>query len=198
MSNRFIGPLSILSYPHLAEPQKSDKPGKKPKYSGAFVITPETLQTPAEKARLDAIKARMIEVGQTKWSSNFEKLVKGEGFKKGIRTDAESKGYPDGSIYFNARSDNQPGLVYSYADPTTGKPAVVPVELIKKVFYAGAIVRPLITVFAFDQEGSKGLSFGLEGIQFVKDGPRIDGRVAAEDAFDVDLSAQPASLDDII
>lgn len=198
MAKRFITPLAILSYPHLAEAQKSNQAGKPAKFSAAAVITAETLQDAEEKAKFDAIKKGLIEVGTEKFGDKFAQLVKSDSFKKGIRTDSESKNYPAGSVFLTARSVNQPGLVYSYADPATKKAAIVPVELIKKVFYPGAIVRLLVSIFGFDQEGNKGLSFGLDGVQFVKDGPRIDDRVAAEDAFNVDLNATPASLDDLM
>jgi hypothetical protein len=196
MSKKLISPLVRLSYPHLAKPQPG-KNGGNPKYSAVGVIEAETLADATEKARLDAIKAEMVEVGRAKWPGKFDSFVKSDGFKKGLRTDTADK-YPDGSMFFSARATNQPGLVYGYADPTTKKPAIVPVELIQKVFYPGAYVRMLVSVFGFETDGNRGLSFGLEGIQFVKDGERMDGRVAAEDAFEVDLNAAPASLDDLV
>jgi hypothetical protein len=198
VSYRVITPLVVLSYPHLAVAQKSNQAGKADKFSATGIVTAETLQIAEEKAKFDAIKEGLIAAGREKWGAKFDTLVKGDGFKKGIRSDSESKNYPAGSVFLTARSVNQPGLVYSYADPTTKKPAKIAQDDIKKVLYAGAIVRLLVTIFPFEQEGNKGLSFGLEGVQFVKDGPRIDGRVAAEDAFNVDLSAAPASLDDLI
>jgi hypothetical protein len=188
----------LLSYPHLDVAQKSNQAGKPDKFSAAFVFTPELLADAAEKAKFNELQQAVIAAVNDKYGDKGPAMLKSEGFKKGLRRDAESKGYPEGSVFLTARSTNQPGLVYTYPDPVTKKAANVKQEDIKKVFYPGAIVRPLISIFMFDKEGNRGVSFGLEGIQFIKDGPRIDNRVNAEDAFDVDLSAEPASLDDLI
>jgi hypothetical protein len=202
-STRLIGPLSLLSYPHLAEAQASRQAGKPAKFSSAFVFTPELLADPKEKALFVALQTAALEAVKAKWGDQAEALLKSDGFKKGFRRDAELKGYPEGSIFLTARGTQQPGLVYAHADvATTGqparKPARIPQDKIKTDLYAGAVVRPLLTVFTFDQEGNKGVSFGLEGIQKIRDGARIDGRVAADDAFDIDLSQAPADLSDLI
>lgn len=192
-------PISILSYPHLAAPQKASEEGQKDKYSAALLITEETLKDPREKALFDAIKGAMAMKIAEKFGDRANAVSKSDGFKKGLRFDAESKNYPDGvAVYFTARSESQPGLVYSYPDPETGKPMKVAQDDIKKVFYPGAIVRGLVSVYAFDKKGGKGVGFGLTGVQFVRAGDRIDNRVNAEDAFEADLSQAPADLNEIL
>jgi hypothetical protein len=203
-STRLIGPLSVISYPHLDVAQASQQAGKAAKFSCAFIFTPELLADPKEKALFKALQDAAVAAVKEKWGDKAEALLKSEGFKKGFRRDWEAKGYPEGSIFITARSTQQPGIVYSHSDPETigegkkPKPAKMPQDKIKAEMYPGVIGRPLLTVFTFDQEGNKGVSFGLEGIQKVREGTRIDGRVAAEDSFDVDLSIAPASLDDLI
>lgn len=197
MANRFKTPLALISYPHLAEAQKQKDASKTPKFGAAFVFTPDILAMPAEKTLFTAMQAEALEVVKAKWPAKYEQYLQSEGFKKGFRKDPKD-GYPEGSIYINARSNNQPGMVYSILDPATGKPARVKQEDVKKVFYPGAIVRGLVSIYAFDTDGNRGVTFGLEGLQFVKDAPRIDNRVNAEDAFEADLSQKPASLDDLI
>src|SRR6516225_8219755 len=41
-----------------------------------------------------------------------------------------------------------------------------------------------ITPFAWTKSGKRGVSFGLNHLQIVKDGTRIDGRISADKAFD--------------
>jgi hypothetical protein len=195
---KVVSALAVLSYPHLDVPQKADD-GKQPKYSCALVFTPELLADPKEKALFDKMKLALVEAINAKWPGKAEQLAKSEGFRKGIRYDAEAKGYPAGSIYVNVRSVNQPGVVYAFPsqdDPK--KPAKMAQENIKKEMYPGVIVRASLAAFAYDNSGNKGVSFGLNNIQKIRDGERLDGRVAAENEFDIDLTQQPADLTDIL
>ena len=205
-NTKLITPLAILSYPHLDKPQPSDD-GKPPKYSAALIIMPEVLEDPAERAKFDAIQQALIKAGTAKWGEKFEAMAKGDGFKKGLRRDAEAKWGSRfaGAIYFNARSVNQPGLVYSHEDMSvparpdgSRPPARVPQEKIKEQFYPGSYVRASVSAFAFDNKGGKGVSLGLNNMQWVKDGQRLDNRAAAEDEFAADLSQAPAKLEDLI
>jgi hypothetical protein len=196
MSSKLKTPKALLSYPHLHLPQASDD-GKAPKYSACLIFTPEVLADPTEKAFFDAMQAAALEAINAKWPGKAQQLLQSEGFKKGFRRDAEAKGYPAGSIYINVRSTQQPGIVFAYAGPD-GKPARMTQEQIKEHAYAGAIVRATVSPFAYDNSGNKGVSFGLNNLQKLGDGPRLDGRVAAENEFDVDLSAAPADLESLI
>jgi hypothetical protein len=44
--------------------------------------------------------------------------------------------------------------------------------------------------YAYNQAGNKGITFGLNNVQKVADGERIDGRAEASEEF-ADLSAAP-------
>jgi hypothetical protein len=193
-SSKFITPLAKISYPWIATPQPAED-GKKPKYSCTLIFLPEILAIPAEKALFDAMQAAGLALVNGKWGERAALMLKSDSFKKGFRKDGESKGYPEGSIFINVRSDNQPGCVYPWAAPGTNKPAQVPQDKIKATFYPGAFVRASVSPFVFDRTDSKGLSFALNNLQFIKDGDRLDNRVAAEDEFTADLSAAPADLE---
>jgi hypothetical protein len=63
--------------------------------------------------------------------------------------------------------------------------------------YGGCYVRASLSVYAYDQSGNKGVSFGLRNIQKVGDGEAFGGRTRAEDDFTpVDASAS-ADVDDM-
>jgi hypothetical protein len=190
MSTKVITPKAMLSYPHLAAPQPKKKATDKSKYSAALVFAPGTDLAPMIAAAEAAV--------EEKWGAKgLEKFRKG-GLRSPFRRDAEAKGYESGSVFINARSDNQPGLVYLHAEPGTNKPAKVEPEKIKDVFYPGAIVRAQLSAFTYDTDGNKGVSFGLNNIQKLAEGERIDGHEDASEVFDADLSAAPAELKELI
>lgn len=195
MSKKCITPLCILSYPRLDKPTPGED-GKPDKYSAALVFSPELLADPAEKKLFDELQAAGVAAIQDKFGTNADKIMRRESFKKGFRRDIEGKGYPEGSIYINARSEQKPGIVYGYAGPD-GRPARMPDDKIKSEMAAGYIVRASVTPFAFDRPDNKGLSFALNNLQFIRIGPRLDGHAAPEDEFSVDLNAAPASLADV-
>lgn len=195
-TTKVISPLAILSYPHLALPQPSTD-GKAPKYSATLIFTPDTLSDPKEKALFDAMQRAAIAAIEAKWPGKSELHLKSESFKKGFRRDAESKNYPKDSIFVNVRSAQQPGIVFSHAG-LDGKPEKMPAEKIKDEMYPGVIVRASLAAFAYDNNGNKGVSFGLNNLQKIRNGERMDGRVAAENEFTVDLSAEPADISSLV
>jgi hypothetical protein len=186
-----VTPLAILSYPHLHQPQAPQNGKGNPKYSCALVFTPEVLATEDGKARFTAIQKAALEAGKAKFGDKFDALLKSDSFKKGFRTDAESKGYPAGSIYINVRTEQQPGMVM-------GDLTKIPADKIKTELYAGAIVRASIVAFAFDRDGGKGIGFALNNIQKIRNGERLDNRVDASKEFEADLSQQPEDLDKLV
>lgn len=190
MAKKLITPNAVLSYPHLDEPQAPMNGVGNPKYSGSLVFLSGT--------DLSAMQAAVVEAATEKWGAGAVAKLKSGALKTPFRIDAEAKGYPEGAIFVNVRSEQRPGAVYLYPDAKTGKPAIVPEDKVKETFYAGATVRASVTAFAYDRPESKGVSFGLNNIQLI-DGttPRLDGRKAAEDEFEADASLQPASLDDV-
>lgn len=195
MGQKVITPLCRISFPRLDKPTPGEE-GKADKYSACLVFTPELLSDPAEKKLFDELQAAATKVIQEKWGSRAATLVQGDGFKKGFRKDIAGKGYPEGSIYINARAEQKPGVVYGYAGPD-GRPARMPDEKIRETVFPGAVVRVSVTPFAFERKDNKGLSFGLNNVQFVRPDTRFDGHAAPEDEFAVDLSAAPASIADL-
>lgn len=197
---KVITALAVLSYPwlHTKQKQKDDSTAL-PKYSATLIFTPALLALPGEQERFELMKAALRAAGVEKFGAEaFAKLVKGEKFGKAFRTDWEAKDYPENSIFFNTRSDQQPGLVYPHAEPGTTKPAKVAAEDIQKTFYAGAIVRASLSAYGYDRSGNKGVTFGLNNLQKIRDGERLDNRAAAEDEFTADLSAAPLDNSDLL
>lgn len=187
--SRLITPEGILSYPHLFEPQQPKGGEGKAKYSAALIFLAGTDLSEMKKA---AIAAGVEKWGETKFADMVKKKQIRMPFREG-----EEKGYPDGSTFINIRSDNQPGVVDRIQDPKTGKPRVITDE---GEVYAGCRVRASVSAFAYDTNGNKGVTFGLNNIQKLGDGERLDGRTRAEDDFDAEAPSaeNAAALDGLL
>lgn len=199
-ATRVITPVGTLSYPHLAAPQKPKEgdSGKKPKYGATIVFAPGT--------KLNELQSAALAAATDKWGKEW-KLPGGktipiaQAFAEGVlrspfRKDAVAKGYPEGSVFVNARSDDRPQCVITNAEATGVE--LVPLENVKELFYAGARVRASLRAFAYDNSGNKGVSFALNSVHKVGEGERLDNRVDAVDEFTATLDAVPASLDDVM
>ena len=87
----------------------------------------------------------------------------------------------EGKVFINLKSEEQPGMVGPRAG-ADGRPEVYEPDQ----FYPGCIVRASIAVYAYDHpQGGKGVGLGLNNIQFVRHGERLDNRKAATEDFDV-------------
>lgn len=211
-ATRVITGEAILSYPHIHQAQaaRSDDgdANAKPKYSATLIFTKESRSTPEGKKAFDALQAAAIEAATAKFGANI-KLPGGQSIpvlqamKEGLirspfRTDVLAKGYPAESVFINARTTERPGTVYSRPSADGKTPEQMPVEKIREELYAGAIVRASVTAFGYDRKGNKGVSFALNNIQKLREGTRLDNRVAAEAEFDADLSAAPVDISGLI
>lgn len=176
MATRVITPEAIISYPTLFEPRASEE-GKQPKYSCALIFP--------EGTDLTELKAAAKEAAVEKFGAKLPKNL-----RMPFRDDGEEKGYPEGSIFFNARGTRKPGVVAAYADPRTGKPAVIDDP---EAVYPGQIVRASVTAYGYDVSGNRGVAFGLNNVQILRDGERLDGGRSATDEFEATAPAPDLS-----
>lgn len=183
---------AIVSFPNLDVARPGAK-GAKPKHGATFIVTAEGQKTPAFKGLMEEVKEVAIE----RFGKKGNEYPTFGGKHSTFRNDGADKGYPEGSISFGARNESQPGLVFPWPDaPGSKKPAVVPQDKIKETFYPGAKVRVSVKPFAYDTDGNKGVSFALNNVQWLGHGERLDGRKAATEEFEADLSLTPESLDE--
>ncbi|SRR6266487_58258 len=174
-----------LSFPNLLTPQTPDNGGT-PKYSASLVADAnESKQTVQE-----AIVAAAI----AEWGDKAITMLKAGEIVNPIRTDVDKKGYPAGSWFLNVRSTRKPGIVQPFDMDGDGKPDPMTDEQIEKKLYPGARVKATIVAFTYVYMGKKGVSFGLNNLQWVGDGPRLDGGATAQADFDVDPAAVPAEI----
>ena len=173
-----VTPEAILSYPNLFTPVAVNQ-GDEPKYSVSLIFTEEVQQT----EEYAALKAAAIAVAREKWGDKMPAMLKAGKLRMPFRDDGEEKGYPENSTFIGARSKNAPGIVAWNLETITDE----------KEMYPGAIVRGHISAFTYDVNGNRGVSFGLDNVQKLRDGERLDGRIAAKNAFTA--AEPPAALD---
>lgn len=175
MATKIITPPFLLSYSNLLEPQE-DLSGNM-KYSLSMIFDKDT--------DMSTVEAAIKEAKEKKFGNS--KVAK---FKHPMRDGDEERDDREeyqNSWFINASSKRQPGVV----DYKTGD--IIDTDDEDIGVYSGCICRASVTFFGFDQAGNKGVGCGINSVQVLKRGARLDGSVSAEKAFsgadDVDLDS---------
>jgi hypothetical protein len=163
-----LTPRFRVAFPHVFRPNPFG--GGEPKYRLTMVFPKGT--------DLSALKAAAKAAAEEKWGANIPKGLRSP-FRDGAEK-AHVEGFGPDVIFISASSMQKPGLVDRVAGPD-GKP--VPIEA-ETDFYGGCFARATLTAFAYDNSGNKGVSFGLQNIQKLADGPSFTGRRKPEEDFD--------------
>jgi hypothetical protein len=168
---RVLTPKGVLSYPHLLEPQVA--PGAdEAKFSTAFVFP--------EGTDLKEMKAAAFEVAKARFGGNVKSLIQKGKVRWPFRDDEDDvadKGYGQygACTFVNASTKKKPGVVDAALNKVTDPEQI----------YAGRFARLTLTCYSYDVSGNKGVTFGLNNVQLLEHGDRIDGSVDAADDFDV-------------
>lgn len=201
----FITPPFRISYPQLFEAVRGGDDGKGDlEYRCQAVFYPAKFSE-SEKAIWQKLLKKMDEASMTAHKKPWRKL---DPLKKGLRAVSEDGpysmekgygdgtikeghvGYPAGAVWVNLSKkakNGQPGVVLTKIDPDTEKPMIVSEENGNTdEIYSGCWCRASVNIFAYNQK-AKGVSLGLNNIQKIKNGERLDTRVKAEDDFDEEL-----------
>lgn len=140
--------------------------GQEPKYSLDMLFPPGTDLTPMKKAAHAA--------AAKKWGNDPKDWPK---FKNPTFKDGNEKtydGYKDTTVV-TASSKERPGVVDQNLN-----------EIIEQSeFYSGCWARATVVAYAYDNMGNRGVSFGLNNLQKVKDDAKFSGRKNAKDEFDI-------------
>jgi hypothetical protein len=171
-----------VSYPSLFVPTSMQENQEK-KYSIVMLI-PKT-----DKKTLEALEKLVIAAGREKWKDfdTLLKQVKPDGSKvlrlpfKDGDLKKEVAGY-EGHWYMSATSKQKPGLVDQNVQPIISQEG----------FYAGCYARAEVTAYAYDKAGNKGIAFGLQHVQKMRDGDPFTGRSKPEDVFSAVGGDNPA------
>lgn len=166
MSN-VITPEFRVSYPHLFTPQQPMKGSTgDPKYSVVMLF--------AKGADLSKLKAAAEAAVAEKWGSDKSKWPKGLRSPFRDQGEKESEGYEAGAVFITATSKEKPGIVDDKVQPVIDPSRI----------YAGCYARASVRAFAYDNAGNRGVAFGLQNVQFLRDGDSLSGRAKAEEEFE--------------
>lgn len=165
-------PMFRASFPWLFEPQPPMEGSQgEPKYSVVMLFDEAARKTPEFKAMKDLANAAIREKWGDKPPSNLRNPFR-DGSEK-----SELDGY-EGMVFVSASSKMQPGVVNGRLQRIISK------EVDPDGFYAGCYARATVTAYAYDKAGNKGVAFGLQNVQKIKDGEAFSQRTRAEDDFE--------------
>lgn len=199
--------IGIISYPSLDKPKKATLAGQKDKFETNLIL---------DSSACNALYAEVIRIAVAAFGPTAVEQMKAGGklsnpFKNGNtqeRKAANGQKEPDpiyqGKYFLSLRNKNCPFL-----KGASGTDDVLPSK-----FYSGCKARAYVSIFAFPKPGkqipNKGVSLGLEILQFAGDGERIGGGgpMSADQAAKVmgaipgsaapspfgDVTVQPAGL----
>lgn len=159
-----------LSYVHLFEPYTND-PEKEARYSVTILI-PKKDKATMEKIRAAETAAK--EEGKSskfggKIPSNLSSIIHDGDEEADLERNPEYAGH----FYMAMSSKTRPGVVDADLNAILD-----PMEV-----YSGCYARVSINAFPYNTAGKKGVSFGLNNVQFLEDGEPLGGRTRAEDDF---------------
>lgn len=167
-TNQVKTPTFRLSFPALFAPRLNKmNPSATPKY-GMTMLIPKTENIQPLK---DAMKQAVVDkwgADQTKWPKNLHNPIQ-DGDEK-----ADWDGY-EGHWFIRCTTQIQP--------PVYG-PDCTPVKDQKSV-YAGCYCRAMVHTFAWENTGKRGVSFGVDAVQKVRDGEPFTGGFDAVKNFGV-------------
>lgn len=159
-----------LSYVHLFEPY-SNSEDQAPKFSTAVLIPKKDTKT--YNALIAAEKAA-AEAGMAKFGGKVPKVLAsiiqdGDEDEDKLETNPERAGH----WVMTVSNKQKPGIVDVDLDPILDSTEV----------YSGCYARVSITAFAYNFNGKKGISFGLNHVQKLEDGVPLGSVSRAEDDF---------------
>ena len=171
-----------LSYVHLFTPYSND-PDQPEKYS-CVILIPKT-----DKETLRKIKAAQDAAAEAGKNTKFNGKIPAnlsttlrDGDEEG---DLERNPEYEGHYFMSVNSKTQPGIVDQNVNPILDSTEV----------YSGCYARVSINCFAYNVQGNRGVSFGLNHVQKLADGDYLGGRSKASDDFDaVDIDDEEDGL----
>jgi len=132
-----------------------------------------------DSANAAAIKNRILEVAKEEWPKDYEKvLAQLKGTDKFCFRDGDAKdtdGFA-GNYVLSASNKRRPRLLKANREEILTDDGTL---------YSGCYVVAHVNIYPYDTDFGKGISCGLQGVQFYRDGEAFSGgRVSSIDEFD--------------
>ncbi len=175
-------PIFRVNFCNVFEARTGDFEGSEPKYGLTAVFDPSKFSE-KDKERWKAMQGLANEVSVQRFGKPVKDLS--ANFKRPIRDGAEKEGldgFGAGKKFTNLTTKRKPGII----DGRTKERIVDDPD----AFYSGCYARATIVCYGYDNKG-KGIAFGLNNLQKVADGARLDGGGdPAKDFAEVELTAE--------
>lgn len=165
------GPDTRWSYANGWEPKSIN--GGTPKYSVSLIIPKSDTAT---VAKINAAIEAAYQEGQAKLKGNGKSVPALSVIKTPLRDgDIDRPDDPayENSYFINANSATAPGIVDADCNPILSHSEV----------YSGVYGRASINFYAFNSNGNKGIAYGLNNLQKIRDGESLGGKASAEMDF---------------
>src|SRR6185312_14970499 len=176
MTEKVITPEFRVSYANVFQPKTNDLNGKK-EYSVVAIFAKGADLSALKKAATDAL-AEKFGADKAKWPKPLRSPFREcrERWKNEDGKQVIPAGYEEGDavfISFKATEAYRPGVVDQNV-----KDIIEP-----KDFYSGCYSRASVRPFVYDNKGNRGVSFGLNHVQKVRDGEPLGGTSRPTDDF---------------
>lgn len=159
-----------LSFPSLARARSFRD--QDPKFSGVLIFPKD--------ADLTALKSAVQTAKQEKWGERAPANLRfplRDGAEKVKDDGTPMAGFGDSFYFITSSSQRKPQLLDNMNNEITDE------EAITKMFYPGCYVRAILRAFTYDVSGNRGVSLGLNAVQFVGHGEVLGGAPDAKGVF---------------
>lgn len=170
-----ITPVFRVSYPNVFKPQLNKMSGQE-EYS-LVALFPKGADLTALKQEAQRALEEKFGKDQKSWPKNIKTPFRDQA-ERAKNVDGKEvlpAGHEAGAIFMNLKSKQRPGLV----DGLNKNEDIIS----ESDFYAGCYAKASVRAYAYDQKGNRGVSFGLQNIQKVKEGEPLTGKMKASDEF---------------
>lgn len=169
LNTRVVTGIVRFSYVHVFEPEQMEGETKA-KYKASLIIPKDDTETIAKIEK--AIENAKLNAKDKTWKGKIP--AKLDICLRDGDVDKEDDDVYAGSMFINAKSDKQPGIVNEKVQPIMDQ----------EDFYSGCYGRAAITFYGYDAGGNKGVAAILDNVMKTKDGEPLGGkRPDAEDDF---------------
>ena len=175
---KILTPPGIASFMNLVKPRAAAV-GAEPRYSIVLIFDKKAQATP-EFRELQAGVERAI---NEKWPGK-KPVGLASPFRDGAEKEGDYEGYHMGDVFISPWSKEKPGVVDRKRDSILDWSEI----------YSGWTARANVRPFGYEIAGKRGVAFLLDNVQFLKSGPRLDGRGSAENAYPDDQSEEEDEL----
>jgi Protein of unknown function (DUF2815) len=173
-THAILTPPGICSFLNLQKP-RAVVTGGELRYSLTLIFDKAAQARPEFKALQQGIDEALRE----RWPNRLPVGLKSP-FHDGLEKEGQYEGYKKGDIFISPWSKDKPGAVNARKE-----------DIIDwSEFFAGWVARANVRPFAYDQGGNKGCGLFLDSVQFLRPGPRLDGRKAASESFPDDADSE--------